>query len=108
MPEFVWVYITARDRSEALRIARRALKMRLAACANILSPIRSFYWWKGRLEGSKEVALVLKTRFSLLQPLVSEIKKAHSYKVPCIVALPIKGGNADFLRWIEEETGRRR
>jgi len=107
MTRLLWVYVTARDRPEALRIARKVVGERLAACANVF-PVRSCYWWEGELEEGSEVAIVLKTRAALLDGLVSRIKQLHSYKVPCVVALPIAGGNPDFLRWVAEETSTRR
>ena len=35
----------------------------------------------------------------------SRLRDLHSYEVPCIVILPITGGNPDFLAWIASETG---
>jgi len=32
------------------------------------------------------------------------VKKAHSYTVPEILALPIVAGNGDYLDWIDQET----
>lgn len=103
MADFRWVYVTCKDRAEAQRIATLVVKKRLSACANWF-PVRSIYWWEGRLERAGEVALVLKTTSARVKPLIAAIRKAHSYKVPCIEALPILEGSADYLRWIREET----
>ncbi len=102
MTVFRWVYVTCRDRAEAGKIAELVVKKRLAACANWF-PVRSVYWWDEKLERASEVALVLKTTAGHVKPLVAAIKKAHSYKVPCIEALPILEGNPDYLRWIRDE-----
>ncbi len=101
---FMWVYITTASRKEALRIGRALVKARLAACINILGPIESLYWWKGKLETGREVALVAKTTSARLKELVAKVKSVHSYEVPCVVALPMAGGNEDFLGWIARET----
>ena len=103
MTAFRLVYVTCKDRAEAQKIATLVVKKRLAACANWF-PVRSVYWWEGRMERSGEVALVLKTTAGRVKALISAIKKAHSYKVPCIEALPILEGNPDYMRWIREET----
>jgi len=95
--------VTCKDRAEAENIANLVVKKRLAACANWF-PVRSIYWWEGRLERAKEVAVVLKTTAARVKPLILAVRKAHSYKVPCIVALPILEGNAEYLRWIRKET----
>jgi len=100
---FRWVYVTCKNRAEARKIARLVLEKRLAACANLF-PVRSLYWWEGKIEEANEVALVLKTKASCFRRLLAEIRKAHSYKVPCIEALPILEGNPDYLNWIRDET----
>jgi periplasmic divalent cation tolerance protein len=103
MPCF-WVYITAADRAEAARMGDSLLQARLAACVNILGPIESRYWWKGKLESASEVAMIAKTTATRLPKLIAHVKSVHSYEVPCVVALPIADGNPDFLRWIRAAT----
>jgi periplasmic divalent cation tolerance protein len=99
------IYATAPDEKAAEAIAEKLVGSRLAACANI-SPIKSIFRWKGKMEKSAEVAIILKTRNALAEKCEMEIKKNHPYEVPCIVKIPISGGNAQFLEWIEEETNK--
>jgi periplasmic divalent cation tolerance protein len=99
-----FVYVTASSRDEARKIARHAVEERLAACANILPGITSVYWWEGKIQEDSEVSLILKTRRDLVDPLVARIKELHSYTCPCVVALPLSGGNPAFLDWIVKET----
>lgn len=103
MPQIL-VYVTAGSKDEALTIARAAVEERLAACANVLSPITSIYWWEGKVQEEGEVSLILKTRADLVPALTQRIKALHSYTCPCVVALPITAGNPDFLAWIDTET----
>jgi len=103
MPSFRWVYLTCKNVTEARRLARLALEKRLAGCANIF-PVTSLYWWKGAIEGSREAAIILKTRSSLVRTLIAELEKAHSYDVPCIDALPILAQNADCAAWLAAQT----
>lgn len=98
------IYITASSREEAVSLARLLVEERLAACANVLGPITSFYWWEGKLNEDGEVALIAKTRASLVEALTARVRQAHSYECPCVVALPIAGGNPAFLQWIAAET----
>lgn len=98
------VYVTAPSHEEAVRLARIAVGERLAACANVQGPITSVYWWDGKLNEDGEVALVLKTRAELVEALTARLREAHPYDCPCVVALPIDGGNPAFLAWIAAET----
>ncbi len=98
------IYITARDKKQAKRIGRKLVEERLAACANISGGIDSFYFWEGRLRRDHEAVLIVKTSHGLLNRLIKRVKSLHSYSVPCIVALPVIGGNPDFLAWVRKET----
>jgi len=100
----VLVYVTAPDGETAAALAKAMVERRLAACANILGPITSVYWWDGKVNTEGEVGLILKTRQSLLSDLTDALLQAHPYDCPCVVALPISGGNPDFLGWIAAET----
>lgn len=99
-----WLYVTSAHAGEAETIARTLVGERLAACANVLGPMRSFYWWDGAVQDEGEVALVLKTRLDLVDAATARIKALHSYDCPCVVALTVDGGNTDFLKWIVSET----
>ncbi|MBI4018584.1 MAG: divalent-cation tolerance protein CutA [Candidatus Aenigmarchaeota archaeon] len=101
--KFIAVYITARNVKEAEKIAGVLLEQRLIACANIM-PIRSAYWWKGKIEKHGEALLIAKTRKSLYKRILTAVKKNHSYSAPCVNALPITAANPDYLRWVEKET----
>lgn len=103
MPES-FIYMTCASREEAEAIGEMLVKRRLAACANILPGMRSIYWWRGRVERGGETVLIAKTRDDLVDSLTMAVKDAHGYEVPCVVALPITGGNGDFLEWIRAET----
>ncbi|MAG95945.1 MAG: divalent-cation tolerance protein CutA [Alphaproteobacteria bacterium] len=104
MSDAVLLYITAGDAEEAARIGRALVEERLVACVNVLGQIRSFYRWQGEVQDDTEVALLAKTRSSLVAQVSERIKALHSYDVPCVVALPIVDGNGAFLDWISSET----
>ena len=99
-----WLYMTAETRDEAQAIGRALVEERLVACANILGPMDSIYWWDGAVKSETEVAFIVKTRATLVDQVVARVTEMHSYDCPCIVALPIEGGNPDYLAWIEAQT----
>ncbi|MBI2973862.1 MAG: divalent-cation tolerance protein CutA [Armatimonadetes bacterium] len=98
----VVVLVTGPSADEAERIGRALVEERLAACANLIPSISSAYWWKGKIEEASEALLVLKTRQDLVERLVTRVRALHSYTVPEVIALPILGGNPDYLQWIDD------
>ena len=107
MKEFVPVVIliTASMDEEAEKIANRLLTQRKAACVNIIPKVRSLFWWKGELDSADEAVLIVKSKASLIDEIVSLVKEAHSYEVPEVIALPLIGGNPDYLSWMSDELG---
>ena len=99
-----FLYVTAANADEAKTIGEALVKERLAACANIIGPVASIYWWQGQMQRDSEAVLIAKTRADLVERVVARVKALHSYTVPCVVSLAIEQGNPDFLRWIEAET----
>ena len=99
----VLVYVTTSTMEEAGRIGRTLVESRLAACSNVLGPVQSVYWWDGAVQTGDEASLILKTREDCVEALIVRVKELHSYEVPCVVVLPMVGGNADFLKWVETE-----
>jgi periplasmic divalent cation tolerance protein len=99
----IFVYVTAGNEAEALRIGRAVVEERLAACANAIPGMRSLYWWEGRIQEAAETVLILKSTAALLDTLTRRIQELHSYELPCVVALPIAGGNPAYLDWIRAE-----
>lgn len=102
--EALFVYVTAGDREAALAIGRALVEARLAACANVIGGMESVYRWQGAVEQASEAVLILKTRASMLDELTEKVKALHDYDCPCVVAMPIAGGNAEYLDWIAEQT----
>lgn len=98
------VYMTATDAAEAERVGSVLVERRLAACVNILAPVRTLYWWDGAVQNEQETAFVAKTAEDRLEALIAAVQEVHSYDVPCIVALPMERGSADFLEWLVETT----
>ena len=94
------VYITCKDEQEAVNISKHLLNKRLIACSNI-HPIRSMYWWNKKIEDEREFALIAKTKEKNYKNIKEEVKKLHSYDVPCILKIDA-GANENYARWVNE------
>jgi periplasmic divalent cation tolerance protein len=103
-PGYCLIYITAGSAEEAERLAQVVLEKRLAACANIYAPIRSIYWWEGRLEKAEEAVLILKAPRKHYKAIEREILAHHSYQTPAILELPLAQGLPAFFQWLAQET----
>ena len=99
-----FVYMTAKDKNEALKIGRALVEDRLAACVNVIDNMTSLYWWEGKVQEDNEVVLVAKTKQSLVEGLIEKVKTLHSYSCPCVVSWDIEAGNEAYLKWIDDET----
>ncbi len=100
--KYVVVFITAGSEAEAAKIAKGLVVKKLAACVNIIRDIRSIYSWKGKLEDSEECLLVAKTTEGLFGKLERSVKRMHSYECPEIIAIPVKAGSREYLKWLGE------
>ncbi|HIE17738.1 MAG TPA: divalent-cation tolerance protein CutA [Dehalococcoidia bacterium] len=98
------ILVTTSTKDEARKIADLVLSQRKAACINVMTGVDSTFWWQGKLDSAQESVLIIKTKASLLAEIIDLVRVMHSYTVPEIIALPIVGGNEDYLRWIDEET----
>lgn len=99
-----WVYMTAGSLEEARNIGKKLVEQNLAACVNLLQNMISIYKWDDKLEEDQEIVVIAKTDKTLMPKLIETVKSHHSYDCPCILELPIIGGDPEFLSWIETET----
>ena len=104
MSDPIVVLVTCGSEEEALKIANALVETCLAACANLVAPIRSIYRWEGKIWDEKEWLLIIKTQKDRFQALEKKVKSLHSYSVPEIVSLPITEGSSAYLNWIRENT----
>ncbi len=98
------VLSTTPTRQEAEKIAHTLVQKKLAACVNIVGPIKSIYRWQGKTEQAEEHLLIIKTTTQAYPALQQEIRKLHSYQLPEIIALPIQHGLPQYIEWIHTET----
>ena len=95
------LYVTTASEKEADKIAMALVEEQLVACANILSGASTIYRWKGKMNKETEVVLILKTIAKLVHKSVKRIKELHSYECPAIIVMDVRGGNKEFLNWID-------
>lgn len=103
MTDKIVVLATCAGEEEAVRIARRLVEKRLAACVNVLAGARSIYRWRGAVEEASEWLLIIKSRRGLAAAIAAEIEALHSYEVPEVLALPVVDGSEKYLAWMEQE-----
>ena len=97
------VYMTAEDKAEAQKIGSVLIESKLAACVNIIDNMNSMYVWEGKVQDDNEAILIAKTTEARLPQLIEKVKSLHSYDCPCILSIPVSGGNTAFINWIADE-----
>lgn len=105
--EYQLVITTCPDAAAAERIARTLVNERLAACVNILPPMRSIYRWRGVVEDASEQLLIIKTVVRDYRDVESRVRALHPYELPEVIAVPIVAGSSAYLAWLENPDGMR-
>lgn len=92
----------------ALRIADALVEEGLAACVNLLGPVRSVYVWEGRVQHDTEVTLLVKTTAGAVPAVTARIVALHPYELPEVLALPVavNEGHAQYVAWIAAQVRR--
>ena len=98
------VMTTVASADEAVTLIKTLLERRLIACGQIVPGVRSLYRWNGKIADEPEVIVYLKTRAARLESIEVAFSELHPYKVPELLALPVTGGLAKYLKWINSET----
>lgn len=106
MDELILVYTTWESVEQAKEAGEDLLKKRLCGCVNIYPEMIPIFWWppkENKLDGTKEVVMIIKTLKRKYQELEKEIYGIHSYETPCIIAIPTYKVNRDYFNWIKGE-----
>jgi periplasmic divalent cation tolerance protein len=98
------VVVTAADADWLAAFTRTLVEERLAACGHVLDGVRSIYRWDGAVHDEPEARVGLHTRRALVPAIIARTNELHPYDVPCVIAVPLVGGNPAYLRWIVAET----
>jgi periplasmic divalent cation tolerance protein len=100
------VLTTVGLQEKAEEIAGQLVERRLAACVNIVGPMRSIYRWKGVIEREQEYLLIIKTTAERAAELANAFSELHPYELPEHVELAIEGGGSAYLEWLGAQVGR--
>jgi periplasmic divalent cation tolerance protein len=101
MTDKLIVLSTAESQAEASRIAEQLVGRCLAACVNVVSHVQSYYHWEGKMQRAEEFLLVIKTDQAHEEELRRAICELNSYELPECISIPVSGGSAEYLKWIE-------
>ena len=97
----VWQVTTTVDSQDAAQaIALAAVGGRLAACAQVVGPVASTFWWRGDVQTAQEWVVVLKTSSHQYGALEAYLRQGHPYEMPEILATPVIAGSPEYLAWI--------
>lgn len=99
---FLIVWCACPDEHTANTISRHLVDQRLAACVTQLPGAKSVYRWKGKIETTEEVVLMIKTRASAYKELEAAVEALHPYEIPELIATQIEAGVPDYLGWVFE------
>ena len=98
----VLILTTADKKTTAVKIGKALLKKRLIACYNLF-PMKSAYWWKGKIVKTQEFLLILKTLKKNFRAIEKYIKQNSSYETPEVVAIKSENVSTPYLDWIKSE-----
>lgn len=92
--------VSVPDEEVASYLAHELVDRRLAACVQVVGPIRSVYRWDGAVEDERELLLIVKTTRDRIEEIEALLRTDHPYEVPELVAVPIVAGGRDYLEWL--------
>ncbi len=96
------IFITCANKNEAKKISAGLISAKLAACVNVVDGVESLFWWEKKVDRAREVLLIVKSKKTKLAGIIKKVRSLHSYSTPEIIALPIIGGDRQYLKWIDE------
>ena len=99
------VFTTTPNLEEAESLARRIIESKLAACVQVLPPIKSFYFWENEIREDSEQLLLIKTLSENYDALEKFVQTNHSYDVPEIVAVKAENVSGNYFKWIKAVSG---
>ncbi len=102
----VLIYVTCDSMEEAEKIGEGIMNKKLCACVNIFKEMQPMFFWPpktGNIDKSKEVVLLIKSVKSKYDSIEEEVKKLHSYDVPCIFAIPVIAVSDKYWEWFKGE-----
>jgi periplasmic divalent cation tolerance protein len=103
MAKYIQIITTVNKKEDAEKIAKILIEKRLSGCVQIIGPIKSNYWWEGKIETAKEWLCFIKSKGNLYKEIEKSIKEVHPYKIPEIIAISVVNGYKKYFKWLEVE-----
>ena len=100
------IFVTTESEEQAVQIARTLVAERLAACVNIVGPVRSIYRWRDGVKDDREYLLIIKTRALLYMKVETRVREMHTYEIPEVLALNADRGSPPYIQWLLDSTRR--
>jgi periplasmic divalent cation tolerance protein len=105
--DVVQLSTTLGSREAATALAAALVRERLAACVQVLGPLRSTYRWKGAVEEAEEWLCLAKTTAERQEATIARVRALHPYEQPEILVTPVTAGDAGYLAWVRRESAPR-
>jgi periplasmic divalent cation tolerance protein len=99
------ILVTTGSEEQAVTISRALVRERLAACVNIVGPVRSIYRWRDSAEDDREYLLIIKTRATLYMKVETRVRELHNYEVPEVLSINADRGSPPYIQWLLDSTG---
>ena len=93
--------VTHPNKEHSERIIRGVIDAKLAACV-LVTNVKSFYNWEGKLNEDDEVVTLLKTSTDKVGMLEKYIETNHDYDVPAIISFQANA-NESYRNWVEQQ-----
>jgi len=100
--DLIEVRVSAPDGETAQSLARSLVQERLVACAQVIGPMTSTYWWEGRVETEQEHLLLAKTTADRFDPICERVRSEHPYDNPEVLAVPVAGAAPAYAAWLRD------
>src|SRR5688572_28112102 len=100
------VFSTFPSPDKAAEVARTLVTEHLAACVNLVGPVRSIYRWQGEISDDSETLAVIKTTSERFEMMRKRLVELHPYEVAEVIALPVEAGHAPYLAWVADSVTR--
>tara|TARA_B100000965_G_scaffold39487_1_gene29068 strand:- start:291 stop:614 length:324 start_codon:yes stop_codon:yes gene_type:complete len=98
--QLIYLVITTElDKENACKISHLLLQEKLIPCVTFKN-IESHFWWKGEINKSKEVQLIIKCKQENINKVCEKISEYHSYEVPEIIYFPVSA-NKEYYNWVD-------
>lgn len=97
----VVVLTTVSNDAEAEDLARKIVEAKLAACVQILPPMKSVYYWENAIQVDSEHLLLIKTFREKFDELSKFIQTNHRYDTPEIIVLEASAVAENYLDWMK-------